>query len=150
MLGKGHDILGKEYTNADMLAMNPLSDRLGTSKERLSFKYRLVHLKTIYGSDWMCVPFTIQPGSLNGQLIGINKKVPVDVDVCYQIFIAPAETEQDRRLKDDSAQAARQFENIDAAPAPPTQTPEDAAQKAQQYADCLKAAVNNPSIVCKQ
>ena len=35
------------------------------------------------------------------------------------------------------------------APVAQTVTPEDAAKKAQQYADCLKAAVNNPSIVCK-
>lgn len=34
-----------------------------------------------------------------------------------------------------------------AAPAPPS--PEEAAKRAQQYADCLKVAVNNPSIVCK-
>jgi hypothetical protein len=32
----------------------------------------------------------------------------------------------------------------------PTPTPADQAQAAQQYADCLKAAVDNPSIVCKQ
>jgi hypothetical protein len=41
----------------------------------------------------------------------------------------------------------------EAAPAPetgpPTLTPADQAKKAQQYADCLKAAVDNPSIVCK-
>ena len=37
-------------------------------------------------------------------------------------------------------------------PAPPVasaSTPEEQAAKAQQYADCLKAAVNNHSIVCK-
>jgi hypothetical protein len=28
-------------------------------------------------------------------------------------------------------------------------TPTEQAQQAQQYADCLKAAVDNPSIVCK-
>jgi len=33
-------------------------------------------------------------------------------------------------------------------PAPPSL--EDQAKHAQQYADCLKIAVNNPSIVCKQ
>ena len=33
--------------------------------------------------------------------------------------------------------------------APVTQSPEEAAKRAQQYADCLKVAVNNPSIVCK-
>jgi hypothetical protein len=32
----------------------------------------------------------------------------------------------------------------------PVVSPADAASKAQQYADCLKAAVKNPSIVCKQ
>jgi hypothetical protein len=32
----------------------------------------------------------------------------------------------------------------------PEPTPADQAQAAQQYADCLKAAVGNPSIVCKQ
>ncbi len=34
--------------------------------------------------------------------------------------------------------------------APTTVSPADAAKQAQQYADCLKAAVDNPSIVCKQ
>ena len=33
---------------------------------------------------------------------------------------------------------------------PPTPTPADQAKQAQQYADCLKVAVDNPSIVCKQ
>ncbi len=36
------------------------------------------------------------------------------------------------------------------APVAPPSSPEDAAKKAQQYANCLKAAVDNPSIVCKQ
>jgi hypothetical protein len=36
------------------------------------------------------------------------------------------------------------------APSPTAQTPEEQAKQAQQYADCLKVAVNNPSIVCKQ
>jgi hypothetical protein len=36
-----------------------------------------------------------------------------------------------------------------APPPPPVVSPADAAAKAQQYADCLKAAVNNPSIACK-
>jgi hypothetical protein len=34
--------------------------------------------------------------------------------------------------------------------APTPVSPADAATKAQQYADCLKVAVENPSIVCKQ
>jgi hypothetical protein len=34
-------------------------------------------------------------------------------------------------------------------PAPPTLTPVEQAKQAQQHADCLKAAVDNPSIVCK-
>jgi hypothetical protein len=34
--------------------------------------------------------------------------------------------------------------------APPTLTLEQQAKQAQQYADCLKAAVGNPQIVCKQ
>ena len=34
-------------------------------------------------------------------------------------------------------------------PAPPTLTPKEQADQAQQRADCLKLAVNNPSIVCK-
>lgn len=34
-------------------------------------------------------------------------------------------------------------------PAPPALTPMEQAKQAQQYADCLKAAVDNPSIVCK-
>lgn len=33
---------------------------------------------------------------------------------------------------------------------PPAQTPEEAARRAQQYADCMKAAVGNPSIVCQK
>ncbi len=33
--------------------------------------------------------------------------------------------------------------------APPTLTPAEQAKQAQQHADCLKAAVDNPSIVCK-
>jgi hypothetical protein len=33
---------------------------------------------------------------------------------------------------------------------PPVATPADQAAQAQQYADCLKVAVNNPSITCKQ
>jgi len=33
---------------------------------------------------------------------------------------------------------------------PPPPSLEDQAKQAQQYADCLKIAVNNPSIVCKQ
>ena len=33
--------------------------------------------------------------------------------------------------------------------APQTQSPAEQAKQAQQYADCLKAAVDNPSIVCK-
>jgi hypothetical protein len=32
---------------------------------------------------------------------------------------------------------------------PPAPSAEDRAKQAQQYADCLKAAVNNPSIVCQ-
>jgi|SRR5208282_3702505 len=45
------------------------------------------------------------------------------------------------------------FPQVEAALAPPAPTPvspADAAARAQQYADCLKVAVNNPSIVCKQ
>jgi hypothetical protein len=34
-------------------------------------------------------------------------------------------------------------------PPPQAQTPEEKAKQAQDYADCLKVAVNNPSIVCK-
>jgi hypothetical protein len=33
---------------------------------------------------------------------------------------------------------------------PPAANPADQAKQAQQYADCLKAAVDNKSIVCKQ
>ncbi len=32
---------------------------------------------------------------------------------------------------------------------PPTPTPAEQAKQAQQHADCLKAAIDNPSIVCK-
>jgi hypothetical protein len=34
-------------------------------------------------------------------------------------------------------------------PPPPTLTPEQQAEQAQQRADCLKLAVKNPSIICK-
>ena len=34
--------------------------------------------------------------------------------------------------------------------APQTQSPAEQAKQAQQHADCLKAAVDNPNIVCKQ
>jgi hypothetical protein len=37
-----------------------------------------------------------------------------------------------------------------APPARPEESAEDKAKHAQQYADCLKVAVSNPSIVCKQ
>jgi hypothetical protein len=33
--------------------------------------------------------------------------------------------------------------------APPTLTPEEQAEQAQQRADCLKLAVKNPTIACK-
>ncbi len=33
---------------------------------------------------------------------------------------------------------------------PAQPSPEDQAKQAQQYADCMKVAVNNPTIVCKQ
>lgn len=36
------------------------------------------------------------------------------------------------------------------APAPPAESAEDKAKHAQQYADCLKLAVDNPKVVCKQ
>ncbi|MGD0793308.1 MAG: hypothetical protein ABR920_16185 [Terriglobales bacterium] len=36
------------------------------------------------------------------------------------------------------------------APAPPADSAEDKAKHAQQYADCLKLAVDNPKVVCKQ
>ena len=35
-------------------------------------------------------------------------------------------------------------------PAPATTSPADRAKQAQAYADCLKLAVDNPKIVCKQ
>jgi len=37
-----------------------------------------------------------------------------------------------------------------AAPAPVTTTPAEQVKRAQAYADCLKLAVDNPAIVCKQ
>lgn len=37
-----------------------------------------------------------------------------------------------------------------ASPAPPAVTPAESARQAQAYADCLKLAVDNPKIVCKQ
>lgn len=36
-----------------------------------------------------------------------------------------------------------------APPSQPAQSPEDKAKQAQDYADCMKVAVNNPAIVCK-
>lgn len=37
-----------------------------------------------------------------------------------------------------------------ATPAPPTESAEDKAKHAQEYADCLKLAVDNPKVLCKQ
>jgi hypothetical protein len=37
-----------------------------------------------------------------------------------------------------------------APPAPPAENQADKAKRAQHYADCLKLAVDNPNIVCKQ
>ena len=48
------------------------------------------------------------------------------------------------------APAAATTQTPDAAPQePPALSPEERAKQAQQYADCMKAAVNNPSIVCQ-
>jgi hypothetical protein len=39
---------------------------------------------------------------------------------------------------------------VKAALAPPAESAEDKAKRAQQYADCLKLLVDNPKVVCKQ
>jgi hypothetical protein len=49
-----------------------------------------------------------------------------------------------RRLADITAEV-----KIALNPPAPTLKPEEQAEQAQQRADCLKLAVNNPSIVCK-
>ena len=52
-----------------------------------------------------------------------------------------------RRLADITAEVKTALNQP--APTPPTLTPEEQAEQAQQRADCLKLAVKNPSIVCK-
>lgn len=52
-----------------------------------------------------------------------------------------------RRLADITAEVKTALDPP--APTPPTLTPEQQAEQAQQRADCLKLAVKNPSIVCK-
>jgi len=52
-----------------------------------------------------------------------------------------------RRLADITAEVKTALNPP--APTPPTLTPEEQAEQAQQQADCLKLAVKNPSIVCK-
>lgn len=52
-----------------------------------------------------------------------------------------------RRLADITAEVKTALNPL--APTPPTFRPEEQAEQAQQRADCLKLAVNNPSIVCK-
>jgi hypothetical protein len=49
-----------------------------------------------------------------------------------------------RRLADITAEVKAALN-----PPMPTQAPEDKAKQAQKYADCLKLAVDNPSIICK-
>ena len=52
-----------------------------------------------------------------------------------------------RRLADITAEVKTALNPP--APPPPTLTPEEQAEQAQQRADCLKLALKNPSIVCK-
>jgi len=56
---------------------------------------------------------------------------------------------QVKNLEQDITAEVKAALNPSVPVAPPT-SPEDAAKKAQQYADCLKLAVDNPTIVCKQ
>lgn len=52
-----------------------------------------------------------------------------------------------RRLADITAEVKTA---LNPPPPPPSAlTPEEQVKRAQQYADCVKAAVNNPAIVCK-
>ena len=68
-----------------------------------------------------------------------------------KVYIDMMTCTQKHRLADITTQVNAALRPAPAAPAPaPTLTPAEQAQKAQQYADCLKAVVNNPSIVCKQ
>jgi len=63
------------------------------------------------------------------------------------VYIAMMTCTPKRRLADITAEVKAVLNPPAPVVLPPT--PEAAAKKAQQYADCLKAAVDNPSIVCK-
>jgi hypothetical protein len=64
-----------------------------------------------------------------------------------KVYIAMMTCTPKRRLADITTQVSEVLHPTPKPEAP--QTPEEQAQKAQQYADCMKAAVNNASIVCK-
>ncbi|HTG16979.1 MAG TPA: hypothetical protein VK747_17150 [Blastocatellia bacterium] len=64
------------------------------------------------------------------------------------VFIAMMTCTPNRRLGDITAEVKTAL--APATPTPSALTPEEQAKRAQLYADCLKAAVNNPSIICKQ
>ncbi|MFZ0912106.1 MAG: hypothetical protein WBQ76_17380 [Candidatus Korobacteraceae bacterium] len=63
------------------------------------------------------------------------------------IYIAMMTCTPKRRLADITAEVEAALNPP--APTPPTLTPVERAEQAQQHADCLKLAVKNPSIVCK-
>ncbi len=64
-----------------------------------------------------------------------------------KVYIAMMTCTLKRRLADITAEVKTA---LNPPPPPPSAlTPEEQAKRAQQYADCLKVAVNNPSIVCK-
>jgi hypothetical protein len=64
-----------------------------------------------------------------------------------KVYIAMMACTPKRRLADITAEVKTALNPP--RPTPSALTPEEQAKRAQQYADCLKVAVNNPSIVCK-
>jgi hypothetical protein len=64
-----------------------------------------------------------------------------------KVYIAMMTCTPNRRLADITAGVKTALNPP--VPTPPTLTPEEQAEQAQQRADCLKLAVKNPSIVCK-
>lgn len=64
------------------------------------------------------------------------------------VYIAMMTCTPNRRLGDITTEVKTAL--TPATRTPSALTPEEKAKRAQQYADCLKAAGNHPSIICKQ
>ena len=64
-----------------------------------------------------------------------------------KVYIAMMTCTPKRRLADITAEVKAALNPP--VPTPATLTPAEEAEQAQQRADCLKLAVNNPKIVCK-